>query len=58
VIQLLGAGQGDGAPEGIHQRAAANMIETAKAAQRFGMNIVTGFTVSDRIRLLTEGYKE
>ncbi len=37
---------GDGKPEGVRQRAAEEMIKTAQAAKRFGIDIVTGFTGS------------
>ena len=37
---------GDGDPEGVRTRAAAEMIKTAEAAQRFGISIVNGFTGS------------
>jgi sugar phosphate isomerase/epimerase len=37
---------GDGNPEGIRQRAAAEMIKTAEAAKRLGVDTVTGFTGS------------
>ncbi|MFC2118279.1 sugar phosphate isomerase/epimerase family protein [Bacteroidota bacterium] len=37
---------GDGEPEGVRQRAAKEMIETAKAAKRLGVKIVNGFTGS------------
>jgi sugar phosphate isomerase/epimerase len=37
---------GDGNPEGIHQRAASDMIQTARAARVFGVSIVNGFTGS------------
>jgi len=37
---------GDGDPEGVRQRAAQEMIATAKAAARFGVKTVTGFTGS------------
>ncbi|MFT5127158.1 MAG: sugar phosphate isomerase/epimerase [Rhodothermales bacterium] len=37
---------GDGDPEGVRQRAAAELIETAKAARRFGVDVVNGFTGS------------
>ena len=37
---------GDGDPEGVRQRAAKEMIETAKAAKRLGVKIVNGFTGS------------
>jgi sugar phosphate isomerase/epimerase len=37
---------GDGDPEGVRQRAAAELIRTAQAAQRFGVTVVNGFTGS------------
>jgi len=37
---------GDGDPEGVRQRAAAEMITTAKAAKAMGVDTVTGFTGS------------
>src|SRR5512132_3062873 len=37
---------GDGEPEGVRQRAAELMKDTARAAARFGVTIVTGFTGS------------
>jgi len=37
---------GDGNPEGVRQRAANEMISTAEAAKRLGVNIVNGFTGS------------
>ena len=37
---------GDGAPEGVRQRAAEEMKKTARAAARFGVKVVTGFTGS------------
>jgi sugar phosphate isomerase/epimerase len=37
---------GDGDPEGVRQRAAAEMIRTAHAAKRLGVSVVTGFTGS------------
>ena len=37
---------GDGDPEGVQQRAAEDMINTAKAAKLFGVDIVNGFTGS------------
>ena len=37
---------GDGNPEGVRQRAAKEMINTAEAAKRLGVDIVTGFTGS------------
>lgn len=37
---------GDGKPEGVRQRAAEEMIETAKAAKRLGVKVVNGFTGS------------
>ncbi|MCC6951669.1 MAG: sugar phosphate isomerase/epimerase [Phycisphaerales bacterium] len=37
---------GDGKPEGVRQRAAAEMIATAQAAARLGVKVVNGFTGS------------
>src|SRR5689334_15618151 len=37
---------GDGDPEGVRRRAAREMQETARAAARFGVKTVTGFTGS------------
>jgi len=37
---------GDGDPEGVRQRAAASVADTARAATKFGVNIVNGFTGS------------
>ena len=37
---------GDGDPEGVRQRAAARMADTARAARAFGVNTVLGFTGS------------
>jgi len=37
---------GDGDPEGVRQRAAREMIDTARAAARMGVKTVTGFTGS------------
>ena len=37
---------GDGAPEGVRRRAAQEMIDTAAAAARLGVGVVTGFTGS------------
>lgn len=37
---------GDGAPEGVRQCAAQEMIATGEAAARFGVSIVNGFTGS------------
>lgn len=37
---------GDGDPEGVRQRAAAFMGDTAEAAARFGVDVVVGFTGS------------
>jgi sugar phosphate isomerase/epimerase len=35
---------GDGDPEGVRQRAAERMKDTARAAAQLGVNVVTGFT--------------
>jgi sugar phosphate isomerase/epimerase len=37
---------GNGDPEGVRQRAAEEMANTARAASRLGVNVVTGFTGS------------
>lgn len=37
---------GDGDPEGVRQRAAKELADTAKAAAKFGVKTVTGFTGS------------
>ena len=37
---------GDGAPEGVRQRAAAEIIRTGEAARRLGVGVVNGFTGS------------
>jgi sugar phosphate isomerase/epimerase len=37
---------GDGDPEGVRQRAAQEMIQTARAAHRLGVKVVNGFTGS------------
>ncbi len=43
---------GDGDPEGVRKRAAKEMIATAKAAKRLGVNVVNGFTGSSIWHLL------
>jgi sugar phosphate isomerase/epimerase len=43
---------GDGDPEGVRQRAALEMIRTAEAAKRLGVDTVTGFTGSSVWHLL------
>ena len=43
---------GDGDPEGVRQRAAAEMQQTARAAARLGVSIVNGFTGSSIWHLL------
>jgi sugar phosphate isomerase/epimerase len=43
---------GDGSPEGVRQRAAKEMIDTAEAAKRLGVEVVTGFTGSSVWHLL------
>ncbi len=43
---------GDGDPEGVRSRAAEEMIKTAQAAKRFGVDTVTGFTGSSIWHLL------
>jgi sugar phosphate isomerase/epimerase len=37
---------GDGNPEGVHQRAAQRMMDTARAAAQLGVKVVNGFTGS------------
>ncbi len=37
---------GDGDPDGVRQRAAQEIKDTAAAAKKFGVNVVTGFTGS------------
>ena len=37
---------GDGEPEGVRQRAARELADTARAAKKFGVKTVTGFTGS------------
>jgi sugar phosphate isomerase/epimerase len=37
---------GDGKPEGVKERAAQNMIDAGKAAKKFGIKVVNGFTGS------------
>ena len=43
---------GDGKPEGVRQRAAEEMIKTAKAAKKLGVKVVNGFTGSSIWHLL------
>jgi sugar phosphate isomerase/epimerase len=43
---------GDGEPAGVNQRAAEEMKETARAAQKFGVGVVNGFTGSSIWHLL------
>ncbi len=43
---------GDGSPEGVRKRAAREMIATAKAASRLGVDVVNGFTGSSIWHLL------
>lgn len=43
---------GDGDPEGVRQRAAEEMIATARAAKEFGVGVVNGFTGSSIWHLL------
>ena len=43
---------GDGDPAGVNQRAAEELKKTARAAQRFGVSIVNGFTGSSIWHLL------
>ncbi len=37
---------GDGDPDGVHERAARKVIDSAKAARKLGINVVNGFTGS------------
>lgn len=37
---------GDGDPEGVQERAAAEMLATVQAAQKLGVNVISGFTGS------------
>ena len=43
---------GDGDPEGVRQRAAAELVATARAAARLGVEVVNGFTGSSIWHLL------
>jgi sugar phosphate isomerase/epimerase len=43
---------GDGAPEGVNRRAAEELANTARAAQKFGVGVVNGFTGSSIWHLL------
>lgn len=43
---------GDGKPEGVNQRAAEELKNTARAAKRFGIGVVNGFTGSSIWHLL------
>jgi len=43
---------GDGDPEGVNRRAAEEMKNTARVAQRFGVDVVNGFTGSSIWHLL------
>ena len=43
---------GDGDPAGVNERAAEEMKQTARAAQRFGVDVVNGFTGSSIWHLL------
>jgi sugar phosphate isomerase/epimerase len=43
---------GDGDPEGVRRRAAEHIKDTARAAARFGVDVVTGFTGSGVWHLL------
>lgn len=43
---------GNGEPEAVRQRAAEEMKQTARAARRFGVNVVNGFTGSNTWHLL------
>jgi sugar phosphate isomerase/epimerase len=37
---------GDGKPSGVHQRATAELVATFQVAEKFGVNVVSGFTGS------------
>jgi sugar phosphate isomerase/epimerase len=43
---------GDGDPEGVHERAAKEMVKTAKVAKMLGLDTVAGFTGSPVWKLL------
>ncbi|MCA9173677.1 MAG: sugar phosphate isomerase/epimerase [Planctomycetales bacterium] len=43
---------GDGDPDGVNQRAAEELMNTARAAQKFGVSVVNGFTGSSIWHLL------
>jgi len=43
---------GDGKPEGVKERAAQEMIDTARAAKKLGVSVVNGFTGSSIWHLL------
>src|SRR5208337_1204476 len=43
---------GDGMPEGVRQRAAKEMMDTARAAHKLGVKVVNGFTGSSIWHLL------
>lgn len=43
---------GDGDPAGVNQRAAEELMNTARAAQKFGVDVVNGFTGSSIWHLL------
>jgi sugar phosphate isomerase/epimerase len=43
---------GDGNPAGVNQRAAEELMNTARAAQKFGVDVVNGFTGSSIWHLL------
>lgn len=43
---------GDGDPDGVNQRAAKELADTARAAQKFGVEVVNGFTGSSIWHLL------
>jgi sugar phosphate isomerase/epimerase len=60
---------GDGNPEGVRQRAAEEVKNTARAAAKFGVNVVNGFTGSSiwhmiysfpptDLKLIEAGYKD
>jgi sugar phosphate isomerase/epimerase len=60
---------GDGDPEGVRQRAAQKLIDTAKAAKKLGVKVVNGFTGSSiwhllysfpptSLKMIDAGYKD
>lgn len=43
---------GDGSPAGVNKRAAEELMRTAKAAEKFGVKVINGFTGSSIWHLL------